>query len=195
MKKVAVGSLAIASMVLLSSCGLSTPEKTMPRADDLMMKEGEMEQGDAMMEVKGDVMMKKDEVMMKKDDAMMKKDEVMEKAPEAMMKKDDAMMKKEGEYTAYSAASVDAALASGKKVALFFHAPWCPSCKALDGTLQGETVPSDVAVFKVDFDTSSELKKKYGVTSQHTIVTLDANKNKVKLDKGAKNLSDITKLF
>lgn len=118
---------------------------------------------------------------------------------EDKMMKDDAMMKKDAPqvqgYTTYSAESVDSALASGKKVALFFHAAWCPSCKALDKTLTAETVPSDVVVFKVDYDNSSDLKKKYGVTGQHTVVTLDVQKNMIKKERGSENISDIVKLF
>ena len=128
--------------------------------------------------------------VMEKNDTMMQKDETMS---DGMMKKDTTVAV--GSYTTYSAESVDSALASGKKVALFFHATWCPSCKALDKTLSAETVPSDVVVFKVDYDSSTELKKKYGVTGQHTIVTLDANKNKVKLERGAQDIADITALF
>ncbi len=102
---------------------------------------------------------------------------------DAMMKQDDTVMMQKntnGIYTAYSDTAVDGALSSGKRVALFFHATWCPSCKALDKTLSSEIIPNDVVVFKVDYDSSTELKKRYTVTSQHTIVTLDAQKNMIK---------------
>lgn len=178
MKKTVIGSLALASVVLLSSCELpGQSEKKM----DAMVKEG-------------DAMMAKDKKeMMEKDDAMMKKDDVMDKQDDsAMMKKDSP---KVAGYTTYSSAGVDSALASGKKVALFFHASWCISCKELHQTLSNETIPSDVVVFKVDYDSSTELKKKYGVTGQHTIVTLDENKNKVKLERGSQNIAEIAALF
>jgi len=105
------------------------------------------------------------------------------------------MMKKEMGYTSYSEATLDTALASGQKVALFFHAPWCPSCKALDTTLNNDAIPSDVVVLKVDYDTSTELKKKYGIRSQHTIVALDQQKNMIKKETGSKNIADIMQLF
>lgn len=153
------------------------------RKDDVMM-DGQKEALE-----KNDSMMEKEDAMMKGDDAMIKKDDTIS---DGMMKKDAPQVQG---YTTYSAESVDSALASGKKVALFFHATWCPSCKTLDKTLSAETVPSDVVVFKVDYDSSTELKKKYGVTGQHTIVTLDASKNKIKLERGAQDIADITALF
>lgn len=189
MKKIVIGSLALASVVLLSSCempGQSEKKGDMMAPDNAMMK-------------KDDAMMDGQKEAMEKNDSMMEKEDAMMKGDDAMMKKDDSAMMNDTPqvqgYTTYSAESVDSALASGKKVALFFHAAWCPSCKALDKTLSAETVPSDVVVFKVDYDSSTELKKKYGVTGQHTIVTLDASKNKVKLERGAQDIADITALF
>jgi thiol-disulfide isomerase/thioredoxin len=179
MKKIVIGSLVLASVVVLSGCGLirTAPEDAMMRKEEW----AEMKKDSAMMPEQREVM--------EKNDTMMQKDETMS---DGMMKKDAPQVQG---YTTYSAESVDSALASGKKVALFFHATWCPSCKVLDKTLSAETVPSDVVVFKVDYDSSTELKKKYGVTGQHTIVTLDASKNKVKLERGAQDIADITALF
>ena len=85
--------------------------------------------------------------------------------PESMkmddMKK-DMMMKPTG-YALYDEASVKSALASGQKVVLFFHAPWCPTCKALDSAIRSEltSIPADTLIVKVDYDTSEMLKKKY----------------------------------
>ncbi|MEM6997404.1 MAG: thioredoxin family protein [Patescibacteria group bacterium] len=59
-----------------------------------------------------------------------------------------------------------------KRVVYFFHARWCGTCRALEGSLtrnQGQ-IPSDVAFIKVDYDTEDELKEKYGVRLQHTLV-------------------------
>ena len=36
-----------------------------------------------------------------------------------------------------------------------------------------ETIPEDVVIFRVDYDTEEELKEKYGVTYQHTFVVVD----------------------
>lgn len=60
-------------------------------------------------------------------------------------------------------------------VVLFFHATWCPTCKQLadDITANVDRIPSDVRILLVDFDTATDLKQKYGVTLQHTLVQVD----------------------
>ncbi|OGG26589.1 hypothetical protein A3A64_01570 [Candidatus Gottesmanbacteria bacterium RIFCSPLOWO2_01_FULL_48_11] len=40
-------------------------------------------------------------------------------------------------------------------------------------------IPQDVVLLKLNYDTATELKKKYGVTYQHTFVQVDAQGNKV----------------
>lgn len=68
----------------------------------------------------------------------------------------------------------DGALAdtAGTKV-LFFHASWCPKCRALEEDILASDIPDDFTVFKVDFDTATELRQRYGVTLQTTIVYVD----------------------
>lgn len=82
-------------------------------------------------------------------------------------------------YVGYSQVSFDAA--AGKKRVLFFHAPWCPTCKPADAAFQKDAalIPENVVLFKTDYDTSFDLKKKYGVTYQHTFVQVDAKGNEV----------------
>lgn len=122
---------------------------------------------DAMMENKNE-----DESMMPKDDAMMEEDKM--DAP-------DAMMEKPGAYKDYSEATVMAEQAAGNKVVLFFHAPWCPFCKAADAEFKARLgeIPAGVTVLKTDYDSNTELKQKYGVTYQHTFVQVDNNLNQV----------------
>lgn len=126
-----------------------------------------------------DAMMKKEEAVMEKPDAMMKKDEsgAMTKKDDAMMKKDDGAMMTAGTYAAYSMDAVKAAQAAGKTPVLFFHAAWCPSCRSLDKAIgeQAGMIPASVAVFKVDYDNSADLKSQYGVRTQHTLVALKAD--------------------
>lgn len=60
----------------------------------------------------------------------------------------------------------------GLKV-LFFHAQWCPKCRALDADIEANAIPAGMTIFKVDFDTAIELRQTYGVTLQTTIVYVD----------------------
>ena len=63
---------------------------------------------------------------------------------------------------------------------LFFHASWCPQCRALESSIQAGTIPAGVTIFKVDYDSHQELRQRYGVTLQTTLVLLDDQENAVK---------------
>lgn len=91
-----------------------------------------------------------------------------------------------GTYEEYSKWWVQSALVDGKKVALFFHASRCPSCRSLDKDINASIgeLPENTVVFKIDYDASSDLKKKYAVTTQHTIVTIDAGMNMIDKNTG-----------
>lgn len=176
MKKIVISGIAFSGLLVLSGCSLSNTvgksiditEKnesgSMVKEDPSMIQKEVMEKNDAMMKKEEDT--PKEDTMMKKGDTMVRNDD------SAMMKKDTT---KTGSYTNYSTSAVESALASGKKVVLFFHAPWCPSCKSADTKLSQETIPENTIVFKTDYDSSGELKKKYGVTSQHTFVSLKSD--------------------
>lgn len=75
-----------------------------------------------------------------------------------------------GKYEEYSESSL--ASASGTRL-LFFHAPWCPQCRALDADIVARGVPAGVTILKVDYDSSQDLRQKYDVTLQTTIVEVD----------------------
>ncbi|MCL9972150.1 MAG: thioredoxin family protein [Candidatus Pacebacteria bacterium] len=152
-----------------------------------MMPGGQaMEKKDAMMEKTGDAMMEKGDSMMKEDGAMMEKDGAMmeKKDGEAMMeKKDGAMMEKAPEGAMMSAGSYEAyapeklAKASEGDVVLFFRASWCPTCRTLDSDIKKNAgaIPKGVTILDVNYDDSTALKQKYGVTQQHTLVQVAAD--------------------
>lgn len=81
-----------------------------------------------------------------------------------------------GTYVTYDAEVV--AKDSGRKV-LFFHAPWCPQCRALEQSIKADTIPSGVTIYKTDFDSFLALRQKYGVTRQTTFVEIDAQGKEV----------------
>lgn len=133
----------------------------------------------AMMEQKSmeEKMMMEEKAMMEKkameEKAAMEGGAMMEKKDGAMMEKDGAMMTK-GSYEMYDASKL--AMAKDGKVVLFFKASWCPTCRALDGDIKASLgdIPAGVTILEVDYDKSGDLKQKYGVTTQHTLVQVDS---------------------
>jgi len=78
-----------------------------------------------------------------------------------------------GKYVDYAASTFTADTSATKL--LFFHAPWCPQCRALDKDIRENNIPDGVTIFKVDYDTNQNLRKQYGVTIQTTVVKVDSN--------------------
>jgi thiol-disulfide isomerase/thioredoxin len=76
-------------------------------------------------------------------------------------------------------------LAEKGPTVLFFHASWCSSCRSamLDIDLRVHEL-GDVTVVVVDYDGTPELKKKYGITYQHTFVQIDSAGEKIALWNG-----------
>jgi len=102
----------------------------------------------------------------------------------------DPVVTSAGVYTDYDQALL--ANADSGEVLLFFHASWCPSCRSLEKDINSklENIPSDVTILKLNYDTENELKKKYGVVRQHTLVRVDANGNKIETLTGLTNTLD-----
>ena len=71
---------------------------------------------------------------------------------------------------------------ANKDKLLFFHAAWCPTCKAAETEITkniGE-LPQDLVIVKVDYDTQKELVNKYKITYQHTFVLVDSQGEQIK---------------
>lgn len=75
-----------------------------------------------------------------------------------------------GKYVEYSASAV--AEAEGAPV-LFFYAPWCPLCRAIEAEILRQGVPDGYTIIKVDHDGNQALRQKYGVTVPNTFVKVD----------------------
>lgn len=75
-----------------------------------------------------------------------------------------------GKYVDYAPGVIEQT--EGTKI-LFFHAEWCPQCRALEADIRESGLPEGVTVIKVDFDNSQDLREKYGVTLQTTLVKVD----------------------
>lgn len=96
-----------------------------------------------------------------------------------------------GSYEVYSPEKISRA--STGKVVLFFRASWCPTCKTLDADIKAHlsSIPNDLTILDVNYDNSSDLKKKYGVTYQHTLVQVDKDGNMIKKWSGGATLVSI----
>ena len=110
---------------------------------------------------------------------------------DTMMMKGDTMMKK-GLYEAYGAEKVSQA-SETQHVVLFFKANWCPTCIAVDRDIKAnlKAIPENLTILDVDYDASADLKKKYGVTYQHTFVQVDAQGNMIKKWSGSPTLASL----
>lgn len=166
-------------------------------SDDSMEK---MEKGDAMEKKEGeDAMMKKDEDVMEK---MEKEDVIMKKDEEVMEKKEDQnvsinkgapveeLQKTPGVFKAYSA---QAAAASDTDIVIGFFADWCPSCRALKSDINSDlsAIPAGLTILEANYDTETELKNRYGVNLQHTLVQVDSQGNKIQSWRGGNTLDSV----
>jgi len=147
------------------------------------------------------------EVMESKESAAMesKESDAMEsKESDAMESKESEVMEsKESEpAAAASGAFITLAEYEGSKdmyadsdVVLFFAADWCPTCQTTKKNLEADpaAIPAGLAVIRVDYDNSDELKQKYGVTTQHTFVQVDADGNEVAKWTGSLTADEIAK--
>lgn len=82
-----------------------------------------------------------------------------------------------GRYETYDASRV--AEEGFTQTVLFFHAPWCPECRAFDKAITNADLSDGLQILKVDYDSSTELRQKYGVTLQSTFVSVDSQGNEV----------------
>lgn len=85
--------------------------------------------------------------------------------------------KTEGTFVDYSDSVV--ANTKGTKI-LFFHAPWCPQCRALERSIKEGQIPAGVTIIKVDYDSNQQLRQQYGVAIQTTLVKVDDQGNLIK---------------
>lgn len=126
-----------------------------------------------------------------------------QKADQALMAKDDAankvMIKEKeaggmigkGGYEDFAPEKLS--WAKDGKVVLFFKASWCPTCRALDADITAHLgeIPNKFYIFKLDYDNSTELKKKYGITYQHTFVQVNEKGEMLKKWSGSPTLADL----
>jgi len=98
---------------------------------------------------------------------------------------------RKGSYEVYAPEKL--ALAEKGKVVLYFKASWCPICRAFDAHIRAniENIPEGVAILYIDYDTSTALKQKYGVTYQHTFVQVDPSGKQLAKWSGSRTLTEL----
>ncbi|MCP4523319.1 MAG: peptide-methionine (R)-S-oxide reductase MsrB [Candidatus Gracilibacteria bacterium] len=98
-------------------------------------------------------------------------------------------MGENSQYTSYS----DEKLQNAKEefLILFFHATWCSSCTQFEEKVIKEKIPENIKIFKVDFDTQHQLRKKYNIITQTSFVLVDNNGKVKKRWIGAQKIQDI----
>jgi thiol-disulfide isomerase/thioredoxin len=98
-----------------------------------------------------------------------------------------------GNYIMYESYEAAPGQYAESNVVLFFSAAWCSTCKKARSNFEAsvDQIPSDLTVVVVDFDDSSELRKKYGVTLQHTFVQIDSMGEMVKKWSGSTSIEQI----
>jgi thiol-disulfide isomerase/thioredoxin len=91
------------------------------------------------------------------------------------------------------------AMANAKKkdltVVYFFAATWCPDCQATYQDLKANfaMLHMNFKLVFVNYDKSAELKKKYGITVQHTFLMVGPNGEKKKVWNGGNTVAELIK--
>lgn len=98
--------------------------------------------------------------------------------PAPTLAEEKKQMMRPGSYEAYEPAKL--AYAENGTVVLFFHAAWCPTCRAAESNFRAVSFPDGLTMLKIDYDTATDLKRQYGITYQHTYVQVDTQGNLIK---------------
>lgn len=114
------------------------------------------------------------------EEAMLKKQQDASMQKDAMAKSDGAMAA-HGNYVSLADYTANTSKYADSKRVYFFHASWCPICKAIDQEVTADMskLPVGVTLIKTDFDSATDLRKQYGVTTQYTFVQVDGNGTQV----------------
>ena len=85
-------------------------------------------------------------------------------------------------YRNYSDQNLASAQKNGRPVLFFAATIWCQTCQTLEKEIKerGNSLPPDVTILKVDYDNDKEMKRKWGIIMQHTLIVLDQNGNENK---------------
>ncbi len=81
----------------------------------------------------------------------------------------------------------------GKKIIINFSAVWCPSCQILKRSISENVnvIPNDLVIITADYDKEKDLREKYEVFHQHTLVQVDQNGEKINILRNVFSIEDL----
>lgn len=99
----------------------------------------------------------------------------------------------EGSYISLEDYESNKAKYADSDVVLFFNASWCSTCREANKNLTGSKgdFPNGLTVVNVDYDSNNDLRKKYGVTTQHTFVLVAPDGTEIKKWTGSNSVNQI----
>lgn len=100
------------------------------------------------------------------------------------------------EFKAYDAATVDAAIASGKPVVVHVFAPWCLQCRAQEailGRLSTDSSYDGISFYRVDYDKQKDVVKALG-TPRSTLIAYQGGAEVAKMSWGTSTQSVVSVL-
>ncbi len=97
-----------------------------------------------------------------------------------------------GAFIDYADYQDDPAMFAANDVVLFFNATWCPTCQEATKNLEAAQLPDGLTVVSVDYDSNTDLRRDYGVTTQHTFVQVDPAGEELAKFTGATTVQEIS---
>ena len=87
------------------------------------------------------------------------------------------------DFKPYTSEAFKTAMREGRTTLLFFHAPWCPVCKAQEPKVKAHLNGDHkgVVAFKVDYDSNAALRKELNVDKQSTLILYQGMKEVARL--------------
>ncbi len=87
------------------------------------------------------------------------------------------------DFKPFTPEAFKSAMAEGKTTLLFFHAPWCPVCKAQEPNVKAHLNGDhkQVVAFKVDYDSNLALRQELKVDKQSTLILYQGMKEVARL--------------
>ena len=97
-----------------------------------------------------------------------------------------------GTYQEYSQDSI-AVLPETSMIVLFFSSSGCQSCLQAEAALVRdiEQIPTNVHIFRVDYDSQLSIRRQWGVTSPHTFVEINTDGQFVQRWSSSRDLNSI----